>query len=140
MPEVVSSVRSPKARRLRPVQFTRRRAAATVDRLPLQLLALGLLADGASSEGDGAATQYVRTHLRHALRDADEILRASLSTSNTTIAETLYQRAAATKEYAALQQAIGNDQALSTLVCTATERSVFAGIALAYRFFVEVGR
>jgi hypothetical protein len=94
------------------------------------------MADGTGSDSE-TATQFVQARLREGLRDADAILRSSLTTPNTTIAEVLYQRASATKEYAAVARAMETDLELSSLVCHTAELSVFAGIALAYRFFIE---
>jgi hypothetical protein len=107
--------------------------------LPLQLLALGLMADGANGSENESPTAFIQDCLREGLQDARAILRESLSTPNTTIEQLLYEHAEATRQYAAIVRNHG-DVEVSQLVCETARRGVFAGMALGYLFFVEGGR
>jgi hypothetical protein len=136
MPNLASNVRSPKTHRsIRRTSPRSSRARAQARDLPLQLLALALMTDGRGA--DPATTANVEAQLREGLRAADAILAHSLASApETTVEDLLVQRATASRQYAAVAAALPTDINLSSIVCDTARDGVFAGMALAYLFFV----
>jgi hypothetical protein len=107
------------------------------ERVPAQLLALGLMLEGAE-----ARPNYVISIFDAALRDADKVLlgvyqRGKMEDLEQGPAQGLvHDGVAKSQEYRKLEQA-GADPA--RVVSDAIDQALFLGVALAYRYFASGG-